>query len=180
MSVNIAEWARKPGEMMAWFERQLKEFYVLPRRIGAARQRAQRLRAALARKGDVANVARVDHIVAQLSRIQVDHGKVQAKVAALWDKLGALGLELPGLGVVPAIPVAVVITAGAVAVAVAAILADMAKQERLLDQVAKGSLTAEEAKALGAGRPLFGLDVGKMVPLGLVAVLLLLGPRLGR
>jgi hypothetical protein len=191
--VNVTRWLAHPGEMVDWFKAKLQEFYTLPARIAATRSRARAVRNLAEQKGATVAVAQLDDITRNLGRIESSHLGMQSRVADLFGKLGALGVKMPGLsgysfygepvtlGVLPAIPVAVIVAGSAIALGIAAIMADYAKQNALLAKVEQGVLTPEEAKSLGAGRPLFGIDLGKvMIPLMLIGGALWFGPRLVR
>lgn len=174
-------------KIIQFFRDKLGEFYTLPSRIAASRRRAAQLREVAARKGLAQQQTQLAAIDNKLSRMMVSHSELQGKLAAIFAKLGEFGIRIPGataggtLGFVPAIPIVVVAAASGVAIAIAAMLTDYAKQERLLKQIEAGILTPEEAKELGAGRPLFGLDLGKLaVPVALAIGAAILIPRLAR
>lgn len=171
-------------KIIDFFRTKLSEFYTLPSRIAASRRRAAKLREIAERKGAVASVTKISEVESNLSRLLVSHASIQSKLAAVFAKLGEYGIKIGGggtLGAVPVIPLAVIAAASAVAIAVAAMLADYAKQEKILNQIEAGILTPEEAKALGAGRPLLGIDLGKLaLPVALYIGALILLPRLTR
>lgn len=185
---SLTDWLKAPGKMVDWFKTQMQSFFTLPARIAATRQKAERVRGVLQRKGDQAGVTQVDHALAGLSRVSVNHAGMQGRVSDLFSKLGALGIPMPGLSGtqvyqgmgIPAIPVALLVTGAAVALGIAAIFSDYRKQAELVESVAAGRLSAEEAKALGGGRALFGLNLDKLaLPVGgLLALFFLM--RAGR
>lgn len=192
---NILRWLRHPSEMIDWFRDKMQDFFTLPARIAATRREAVALQKIMEDKGDSATAAQLQQVQHDLSRVSANHQSMQSRVSDLFAKLGALGIKLPGLsgypsgyrdlyasgqlGILPAIPVAVLVAGGAVAVGIAAIFADYQKQRNIVEAVKQGKLTAEQAKALGVGRPLLGIDLGKMAfPLALVAGLVLFGPQL--
>jgi hypothetical protein len=174
------------NRVIAFFREKLADFYTLPSRIMASRRRAKQLLDIAEKKGNAEAARQLAQIDSNLAVMLNRHGELQGKLAGVFAQLGQFGIKISGggssgLGVVPVVPVAVVAAASAVAIAVAAILADYAKQEKLLKQIEAGILTPEEAKALGAARPLLGIDLGKLaVPLVLAAVGILALPRLSR
>lgn len=185
--MDVLKWLANPSLMVDWFKAQAQRFFTLPAEIAATRRRARDLQAVLERKGDQVALAKVSEAVRGLDTVQSKHHGLTSKVSDLFSKLGALGIRMPGLsgycppqlGIIPAIPVALLIAGGTVALGIAYLFADYRKQANIIKAVEAGSLTAEEAKALGAGRALFGIDMGKLlIPLGIGIALFFLGPKL--
>ena len=185
--MDVLKWLKEPGLMIDWFKGQMQRFFTLPAEIAATRRRAQTVQSLLERRGDTAAMTQVSEAIRGLDRVQSNHHGLMGRVSDLFSKLGSLGIRMPGLsgyhepqlGIIPAIPVALLIAGGIVALGITALFADYRKQANILAAVEGGSLTAEEAKALGGGRAFFGLDLGKLVtPLLLVAGLIFFGPKL--
>ena len=247
----VIAWIRSPSKMLDWFKAKLRDFFLLPAKTQALRERATEIRSIIAVR-DPAAASKLAQVQADLVRIEGSHVAMASRVNSLLVGLGKLGVKLPGLagcpvmgeapltyvpglgvrrpvmpwmiqrepvrvrvqpprilhrfpvelrqrrlavrrltrgrrggfygpavlpvripqpgelGILPVIPVALIITGGAVALGVGALFADYQRQKSLVDQIEKGVLTAEEAAQLTAAGKMFGFDFS-LKPLVLVA-----------
>jgi hypothetical protein len=145
------------GDAVAWIKSKLQDWYTLPARIRAARERAAKIAAIAAQQGKTTEAQKLRDAGAQLQSLDARHSQVTDRLRSLIAALGSVGVHL---GV---IPVAVLALAATVAGAMALVMASVKKQEDLIDAVAKGVLTPEQAAALGKG-PLVSLNVPWLVP----------------
>ena len=181
--------------MIDWLKVKMADFFTLPARISALRIKAEAIREIIQDR-DPNGAAQLSGVVVNLGQIQNDQTAMQSRVSGLLGRLGAIGVEVPGLsgyggvwgaydpglGVVPLIPLALIVTGGAVALGIVGVFANYRKQVGIVNAIERGALTAEEAQTIGAGRPLFGLGgMGKIaVPLMLIAGLAFAAPMLRR
>jgi hypothetical protein len=145
------------GDAIAWIKGKLQEWYTLPARIRAARQRAAKVADIALKQGRTAEAQKLRHAAAELQSLDARHTQVTDQLRNLIAALGSVGVHL---GV---IPVAVLALAATVAGAMALVMANVKKQEQLIDAVAKGLLSPEQAAALGKG-PLVAVSVPWLVP----------------
>lgn len=193
--VSATRWALHPSEMIDWFKAQIQKFILLPAKIENLRRAAQIVasRAEQANRGDLAMEA--NQISQSLVQTSTNQATTLNRVRDFISKLGSLGIHLPGLGgqpspglgVLPAIPIALIAAGAVVALGILSVFKDYANQEAALKRVASGVMTPDEAARLirGSSKPLFGLDVGgALKPLvwigGLAAVAYFLGPQIKR
>lgn len=180
--VNVLTWIRHPGQMLDWMKAKMSDFYMLPARIAALKVRAQKMEVILQDR-DPAAATQLRQVQLSLGSLQNSQTSMQGRVTTFFSRLGAIGVKLPGsggvagyydpgLGIIPAIPIVLIATGGAVALGIVAIFSNFRKQVGIIDAIERGGLTAEEARTIGAGKPLFGLDLGgAMKPIMLVGAL---------
>ena len=206
--INVLDWIRNPSLMIDWLRTKMGQFFTLPARIAALKVKAEQIKNIIQDRDPVSG-ARLSTVQADLGQIGADQTAMQARVSSLLSRLGAIGINVMGgdgmgqysyvgplrqdvfsqanvfggLGIIPAIPIVIIATGGAVALGIAAIFSNYQKQERIVLAVERGSLTAAEAATLAAAaRPLFALpNVGKMmVPLLLLGGLAIAAPAIRR
>ena len=192
-SVNVLAWIRHPGLMLDWMKAKMRDFYMLPARIAALKVRAQKIEVIIQDRDPVA-AQRLRQAQLSLGQIQSDQTSMQGRLSSFFSRLGAIGVKLPGaggvagyydpgLGIIPAIPLVLIATGGAVALGVVAIFSNYRKQVGIIDAIERGALSADEARTIGAGKPMFGLDLGAaakpiMLVGALAALLYFAGPTL--
>lgn len=119
-----------------------REFRNLGEKLRALMHRAAVLAGERRDAGDFEGERQAKEAITALGRLNVQYGTARDKLEALIPRIPAL------LGVVPVVPL---IYAGAVvaaAVAIAAVFRKASAQERMLDLIAAGKLTATEAERL--------------------------------
>jgi hypothetical protein len=150
-----------------WIRGKIEEFYRLPAQIGAQKARARKLLEIARAKGDVEAQAKLETALAELSRTQQEWYATQAKLAALMETLGSVGI---GLGSpVPAVALALAATAAA---AMAATFFAYKRQKDLIDAVERGILTPEQAARLKTTIGISLGGVGILIPIALAFLLL--------
>lgn len=189
-------WLTHPDEAIAWFRDKLQQFYLMPSKIGALRQRAQMVNQTLASR-DMVAAARAASVATAANRMQTDHMGLQSQVTGLLNMLGSHGIKLPGLegyegvpeqlGAIPLVVVGILAGTGAVvALGISGLFSSYAKQKSLLDQIEKGNLTPAEAAAIArqtksGGILGLGIDISPLMWVaGIGAALYFLGPQLKR
>lgn len=195
-SVSLARWALHPSEMVDWFKYQVQRFFTLPARIASLQRAAQQVTEKASQVGRPDLAAQASDINTNLTQTATNQASIQNRVRDFLSKLGALGINLPGLGeygypppsglgILPAIPIALIAAGVVVALGIASVIKDYANQEAALNRVAQGVMTPDEAARLirGTSKPLFGLDIGgALKPLvligGLAAALYFFGPQI--
>lgn len=186
--MDVTRWLLHPGEMLKWFQAKMRDFFTLPSRIAALRASALKVAEIAMQRGRPDVAQQSQQIAGNLGVTTTNHASVQQRISGFLSRLGAMGIQLPAsggtLGIVPAIPIALIVVGGGIALAVAAIFSDYAKQERALKEVAAGVLTPEEAAKIIAAGKTFSFDVGSALkPLAWVAgfgALIFFWPQLRR
>jgi hypothetical protein len=190
-------WLTHPDEAIAWFRDKLQQFYLLPSKIAALRQRAQAVHQTLVVR-DPAIASQAASVATKMNLMQTDQASLQSQVTGLLNQLGSHGIKLPGLegyndvrpqlGAIPLVVVGILAGTGAViALGISSLFTNYAKQKSLLDQIEKGNLTPQEAAEIarktGGGGILgtLGVDLSPILWIaGIGAALYFLGPQLRR
>lgn len=125
-----------------WIDTKIREFFDLERRLGIEFHQAAQLEAAARAAGNLSAEAEANRTRNAAFELILDYDRVKGRLEALIERV-------PGLG---AIPVLVLIAAGAAIIAVAAAMAAIFRrataQEAALELIAGGVLTPEEAAQL--------------------------------
>lgn len=155
-----------PGFQQAWdyLRGKVREFYTLPARIGAIKQRAATLLAVARQKGASTAGAEVQAILDGTSEVEAKHRQTAAKVSEAMS-----GATEAGLGVIPWLAISAIMTAAA---GIKWLLDRVKRDEHTLDMIEQGLLSPAEAAALKSDGllPAWGLQLGKYaLPLGIGA-----------
>jgi hypothetical protein len=171
-----------------WLKAKLQDFYTLPARIAALKAKADRLATIADQRAQPAYAAQVRQAAGNLTQTQSMHQALQSKLSGLFAELGKVGVKLPGMAGYPSgaselgiVPLAVLALAAGVAIAIYGVFRHYNTQEKIVNDVAKGLLSADEAKALMGG---LSFNVGgalkPLVWVGLAAAGFFFWPQLRR
>jgi hypothetical protein len=161
-----------------WIKDKLGEFFALPARIAAARAKSQQLEAIATSKGATDAVQVLRDARANLDKASADQSGLQDRVRWIMEQLGKIGIHLGQV-----VSITIVVVAGAVAVAMAALFSNVKKQESIINAVRDKILTPAEAADFAAKSksPLVNLDLGKLLlPAALIGGAVLFGPQVVR
>lgn len=143
-------------DALQWIHDHYHAFMALDDRIRSDRARAARVAVDAEDAGQLERAATARHAIAQLNSIEEAWRSASSKMAWVASKVAGVGL---GAWIVPVVVSSVALVAAAAA---GTVLYRLSQQERLIELLEEGSITVDDARALGVdvGAPLVEISPG--------------------